>query len=95
MPNLLVQATVYHGKQIVTLGDANMANWMTQQVEAAESIEVDRGSLIEVRKEGLIIKKSDMISLDNDVTDYEICFAYFCCKHYNQRTREARTPSVC
>ena len=38
-----------------------MANWMTQQVEGAESIEVDRGSLIEVRKEGLIIKKSDMI----------------------------------
>ena len=61
MPNLLVQATVYHGKQIVTLDDANMANWMSQQVEGTESIEVDRGSLIEVRKEGLIIKKSDML----------------------------------
>ena len=38
-----------------------MANWMSQQVEGSEAIQIDRGSLIDVRKEGLIIKKSDMI----------------------------------
>ena len=38
-----------------------MANWMSQQVEGSEAIQIDQGSLIDVRKEGLIIKKSDMI----------------------------------
>ena len=58
--NLLVQATIYHGKAIVTLQDASMANWMSQQSEGAESILVDAGSVVDVRKEGLIIKKGDM-----------------------------------
>ena len=60
LDNLLVQATIYHGKAIVTLGDASMANWMSQQSEGAESILVDVGSVVDVRKEGLIIKKGDM-----------------------------------
>ena len=58
--NLLVQATIYHGKSIVTLGDASMANWMSQQSEGTEAILVDAGSVVDVRKEGLIIKKADM-----------------------------------
>ena len=55
-----MQATIYHGKSIVTLSDASMANWMSQQSEGTESILVDVGSVVDVRKEGLIIKKSDM-----------------------------------
>ena len=60
LDNLLVQATIYHGKAIVTLEDASMANWMSQQSEGTEAILVDAGSVVDVRKEGLIIKKADM-----------------------------------
>ena len=35
-PNLYVQATLYLGKQIITLESADQANWITKEIAADE-----------------------------------------------------------
>ena len=52
-PNLYVQATMYHGKSIVNLSNAESANWITKEVEGDEVITVPANSDVEITKEGV------------------------------------------
>ena len=55
--NLYIQATMYIGKQIITLSDATQANWITKEIAQDEVFEVEENASIEVSREGIQIKK--------------------------------------
>lgn len=56
--NIHFQATLYHGKDIIDIGQ-DPCSWLSPEVDKTEAIEVDQLSKIKVSKDGILVNKDD------------------------------------
>lgn len=55
-----IQASIFLGKEMYELeAEEKAANWLSSKVEAKAAIKVEKGSFIDISKEGLIIRKAE------------------------------------
>lgn len=60
--SIQIQGTIYHGREIYQLMPDRPCNWISSKAEKKNVIKVDKGSFIDISKEGLIIRRNDAVS---------------------------------
>ena len=69
--NVYFQATLYHGKEIIDIGD-DSCNWLSSEVDKTEVIDVDQSSKIKVTKDGILVNKDSF--RDNQTRPVQFLF---------------------